>query len=56
MKGSPCLECDLKDEDKNNSSCRRCSARIRYVRGLENRAEYTHAYPGDAAPVVHLVG
>lgn len=41
MLASPCLDCSLKEKDKNNKTCRDCKKRLNYVRGLDRALEFT---------------
>ncbi len=56
MTKSPCLDCVLKDEDKNNSACINCKKRTRYVYGLERQLEFTASYAGDHDHVLRITG
>jgi hypothetical protein len=47
MKSTPCLECPMKNEDKNNSVCLNCDKRIRYVRYLQRSLNYCAAYDAE---------
>lgn len=54
MKKSPCLECPLKDEDKNNSACSNCKKRMVYVSGLARRLEFSASYAGDPTHALRI--
>ena len=39
MENSPCFDCDLLDQDKNNDTCRTCSRRVSYAHGMGGGTE-----------------
>ncbi len=50
MDKSPCLGCDLKNENKNNRRCMECNARVEYVSGLVGRTHSVHEKKRRGAP------
>lgn len=40
MKTNPCLQCQLKNQDKNNSMCMQCNKRLEYVSYLERELNF----------------
>jgi hypothetical protein len=44
MKNNPCLACRMRDEDKNNSLCRKCERRVDYVQQLEEELNFSMSY------------
>lgn len=54
MQNSPCHDCTLIHEDKNNPICFNCSARHAYMRSLAIQSGYTPANQPEQAYTVHL--
>ena len=48
MKNNPCLVCQLRYEDKNNSFCRKCDKRIAYVQQLEEELNFSMSYTNNS--------
>jgi len=44
MNSNPCLRCFLRNEDKNNDTCKKCSKRVNYVRGLDEALGFSASY------------
>lgn len=44
MKHNPCLDCRLRDEDKNNNRCLECQKRVDYVHQLELKLNFSRSY------------
>ena len=51
---NPCLNCGLKDKDKNNLTCRDCQRRLDYLRGLSRDLEFTASVNVDHWYPLHL--
>ena len=43
MPSNPCLECVLKDKDKNNRHCMQCAKRTQYVQLLNQQLSFSVA-------------
>jgi hypothetical protein len=51
---NPCRNCGLKEQDKNNSTCRNCDKRLAYLRGLTRDLEFTASVNVDHWYPLHL--
>lgn len=40
MKSNPCLQCQLKNQDKNNQICMHCNKRLDYVSHIEKELSF----------------
>jgi hypothetical protein len=45
MKSNPCLQCQLKSQDKNNPLCLHCHKRLDYVCHLERALNFAQVNP-----------
>lgn len=46
---SPCRECKMMDQNKNNAICLKCEKRVRYVVSLGAAISYPFSYAEEAA-------
>ncbi len=51
---SPCLQCQRRDQDKNNSQCRVCRKRMAYLRQLACDLEFSASMAVDNGYPLHL--
>ncbi len=40
MRSNPCLQCQLKNQDKNNQICLHCAKRLEYVSYIERELSF----------------
>ncbi|MEJ2473403.1 MAG: hypothetical protein P8Y74_05900 [Desulfobacterales bacterium] len=46
---SPCRECKMMDQDKNNAICLKCEKRVRYISSHEATTSYPFSDAEEAA-------
>lgn len=51
---NPCLQCQRRDQDKNNSQCRVCRKRMAYLRQLACDLEFSASMAVDHGYPLHL--
>ena len=51
---NPCLDCRLKEKDKNNATCRDCTKRLGYLRSLSQDLEFSASIAVDHGYPLHL--
>jgi hypothetical protein len=48
MNANPCLDCSMKDQDKNNERCLHCKKRVQYVEELAIQLNFSASYADDS--------
>jgi hypothetical protein len=54
MKSNPCLQCQLKNQDKNNQMCMYCNKRLDYVRYIEKELSFAMTHNEQRPPSARL--